>query len=474
LVDVPFPILAATGRHPQAAGGNLVNCYAEKLPPTAGKPYAYPRVPGLKQFTAVAGVTPFRGGLLVGNTLYVAVNNKVYAVTSAGVVTTLSGTTPGTTAPLFMARDNAANPNIVIVSPGDGAAIINAGASAVQAYPDSNVGQPNAVVFLKGLFFFTYGNAQSKATNVNTTTINTLAFANAESKPDTLYCPVPLGNGQLLLCGSNSMEVWGGSNDTGFPFNYVATINRGVIGPNAISGWQDSFGRGLYFVSDDFRVYTLSGYTPTLVSSDEVNRMIESDPNQQAITVNCYIVNGHGFVAIKGTTWCWEYETDLGSWHIRRSYLQQYWRGALPVNAFGMWLCGDVESGNLLRLDPTAQDETGNPLRMRIETGPQGAFPAKLRVNQIELYCTKGVGIATGSDPTQTDPDVEISMSRDAGVTWSNARRVKVGRQANGGMHARSSIWGQATGQGVRWRFDQSSNVPFAFMGADMQFDQLR
>jgi hypothetical protein len=111
---------------------------------------------------------------------------------------------------------------------------------------------------------------------------------------------------------------------------------------------------------------------------------------------------------------------------------------------------------------------------MRIETGPIGGFPSVLRINGVELYLTTGVGIATGDDPVQTDPDVEISMSRDSGQTWADPRVLKVGRQSLTGGRIRSSIWGQADVKGVRWRFDQSSNVPFGFMGADMQADVLR
>jgi hypothetical protein len=38
----------------------------------------------------------------------------------------------------------------------------------------------------------------------------------------------------------------------------------------------------------------------------------------------------------------------------------------------------------------------------------------------------------------------------------------------------RASIWGQAEVQGVRWRFEESAGIDFAFMGADMQQDVLR
>jgi hypothetical protein len=42
------------------------------------------------------------------------------------------------------------------------------------------------------------------------------------------------------------------------------------------------------------------------------------------------------------------------------------------------------------------------------------------------------------------------------------------------GLRARASIWGQANIEGVRWRFDESAGINFAFMGADMEAEPLR
>lgn len=471
MVDVPFPLLSAPGKQPQAAGGRLINCYPEKLPATAGKPYSYPRVPGLKAFGTTVN-TNFRGRLLVGSTLYVVVGNRAFSMTSSGgAATQLTGTVNGTV-PVFMARDNAATPNVVIVSPGDGAQIISAG--NVTSYPDVDVLQPNSVKYHKGVFNFTYGDGTIRNSDVNSTSINSLSQAAAESKPDTLYCSIPLGNGQILQVGSASMEVWGGQNDTGYIFSYIATIARGVVGPYAIAGDDDGWGKGIFLVGDDYRVSVLNGYAPEPISTPEIDTLIEGETNKAGIVVSVYVAGGHGFVVVQGATWCWEFDTTLNTWHERQSYLQTYWRGFLPVQAFGKWLCGDKLSGNVLQIDNATQDELGNPLRMRIETGPMGAFPTPIRVEGLELYCTKGAGIATGTDPVQTDPDLEISVSRDGGTTWSNARKVKVGRQALANQRVRSSIWGQAEVQGVRWRYDESSNVPFGFMGADMQVSPLR
>jgi hypothetical protein len=596
MTDVPLPLLNAPGRVPQAAGGRLLNCYPETLPATAGKPYAYWRVPGQRPWATSPGVS-FRGALLVGNLVYAVIDNTVYTFPAGGGAgTPLSGTVLGT-GPVTMARNNAVGPDIAIVAPGNGAYRINPQPTsatppgtnnAVVTYPNGSggfiVGSPSAVGYLQGSFHFAYPNAVVFATDPDTSTsptnINALNFATAQSKPDTLYRPVPY-NGQLLLCGANSIEVWGTPvNPTGYLLSYVSTIPRGVVGINAIAGHDDGFGKGIFFVGDDFKVSTLSGYTPTPISTPDLDLLIEREPDKSVITVSVYVSQGHGMVVVQGPAWCWEYDTTLQSWHERKSHLQQYWRGLFPLWAFGVWVCGDKKSGNLAVIDgklstefgvndvqlltnsggPTGGTFTltfsgqvtaaipalatsdqvqaalqalpmigvgniictggplgtaitmtfagalaakpqplitvnatltggsspamaishattgvaGDPLLITIETGPLPAFPYKIRVNGIELYLTKGVGMATGADPLQTDPDVSISISRDGGQTWSNPRVVKIGRQSLTDGRVRAATWGQAQNQGVRWRFRESAPLPFAFMGADMQVDKLR
>lgn len=472
MTAVPFPFLSAPGRHPQAAGGRLINCYPERLPETAGQKYIYWRVPGLRKW-GESGSSDYRGGLVVAGTLYAVFGNSVYAFASTGdPPSQLTGTVPGS-APVVMARDNAGTPHIVIVSPGDGAVIISG--TAVQDYPDVDIGQPNSVCYARGFFHFSYGDGTMRASDVNSLSINTLSQAAAESKPDTLYRSYPLGNGQMLAVGSDTMEVWGGQvNDVGYPWSYIATIPRGIVGPYAIAGQEDGWGKGIYFVGDDNRVSRLEGYSPVPVSSTEVELAIEKEADKTQIFVSVYVAQGHGFVIVQSPNFCWEFDTTLQSWHERQSYLKPYWRALFPIRAFDKWICGDRHSGNLYVISGDHQDEDGEPLRMMIETGPLGAFPQVARINEIELYLTKGIGIATGDDPVQTQPKVGISVSLDGGNTWKNERQVDLGAQALTNRRIRSSIWGQADVQGVRWRFAMSSNVPFGFMGADMQADVLR
>jgi hypothetical protein len=270
------------------------------------------------------------------------------------------------------------------------------------------------------------------------------------------------------------MEVWGGLNDTGYPFTYVSTIARGIVGIDAIAGHQDGFGKGIFLVGDDYKVSTLDGYTTVPISVPDLDLKIEAEPDKSVITVSVYVSQGHGVVVVQGPNWCWEYDTTLQNWHERKSHLVDYWRGKFPIAAFGTWVCGDKKSGNLAVIDGLTKTEFADPLLITLETGPIGAFPNKVRINGIELYLTKGVGIATGADPLETDPDISISISRDGGQTWSNPRVVKIGRQSLTDQRVRAAIWGQAQNQGVRWRLRESAPLSFAFMGIDMQVDKLQ
>jgi hypothetical protein len=56
----------------------------------------------------------------------------------------------------------------------------------------------------------------------------------------------------------------------------------------------------------------------------------------------------------------------------------------------------------------------GDPLVFQIESGPVQNFPNRTKVARADFDFVTGVGIATGIDPTQTNPQVGISWSQDS------------------------------------------------------------
>jgi hypothetical protein len=451
----------------QESRGVLTNCYAE--PDGEDGDIRWKRDPGLTQF-GTSTQTAFRGFLFVPGALYAVIGTKVFRYASGGGAgTMLTGSVPGE-APVIMARNDAAVPAIVIVAPGDGVFIISS--SAVADYPDPDVGQPNSVCIFKSFFIFTYGDGTVRSSDPGSTNINTLNFATAEYKPDTLYRAVPAG-GVLLLLGSASTEIWGGAvNDTGFPFSFMQGIDRGLIGSYAVSGYQDGFGGGIVFVGDDCGVYQFIS-SPSKISPPDLDRLIAKVTDKSTIEVMTFANNGHLFAVVQCAAWSWVFDLNTQKWHVRRSHLQPRWRATQAVQAFDRWIVGDTLTGSLATIDADAKTEFGDPLKYWIETGPQKDFPMRMRINRVHVFATVGSGVATGLDPIQTDPTLEIECSLDGGLTWSIPRQRALGRQAVGRQSVNANNFGHASGQGVRWRFSVSDPVDVSIMGAAMEIREL-
>lgn len=459
-VPFPLPISTAPGRHGQDSSGRLLNCFAIPLQEGSRSRSIIRRVPGLTSF-GTSGGTGFRGMIVVGSTLFAAWGSRIERYTSSGGAGTLVGTLNGS-AKVFWARNNNATPQIVVVSPPDGAFVVTSG--SVNSYPDSDLPAPNSVCFHGGYFFFSIGDGRMFASDVNSTAVNALNFATAESKPDTLSRIVPMG-GQILACGSNSMELWGPPiNATGFPYSYVHTIPRGLAGAYAIAGHEDGFGKGPIFVGDDNAVHMINGYSPEKISPPDLDRLIEAVTDKSTLEASVYVAEGRSIWVLSCADWTWEFNLNSLKWNERESYGLTRWRGTCSHYAFGKWLTGDTTAGNILQIDATSKTEISNPLRMRIESGPASAFPARVRIDRVDVDLTAGVGIATGTDPIATDPNIEISVAPD-GVAFGPPRLVKIGRQAIYDQRVFATRFGLSGVAGTRIRLDVSDPVDVGIMG---------
>jgi hypothetical protein len=185
---------------------------------------------------------------------------------------------------------------------------------------------------------------------------------------------------------------------------------------------------------------------------------------------------GHPFFQVTGAAFSWVYDLSTKQWSERQSYGLSYSRiiGARNVNVFGKWLTGDSASGHIREVTASAQDETGSPFRVRLESGPVVKFPAGERVGRADFDFVTGVGVASGTDPIQRNPMVEISWSDDGGQDWSAALARELGRQSvTEGLVSLVGCTGRSTWNGRRWRLDISDPVVTGFMGG-LQSDSPR
>jgi hypothetical protein len=465
---IPFPVQTAPGAKSQESGGRIINGYVDQLGDQAPNKTIIRRGPGLSNFGTSAR-SGYRGSIVVNDVLYVAFSGKLEKWSSAGGASTNIGNLNGTKRGFFAANNNT-TPDRVFVDP-DGNIAVFTESTVTNSYPDADLPSVNSVDFLDGYLVFTTGDGRAFATDLNSTSVNSLSFGKAEAKPDGLVRVVAWG-GRLLFMGNETIEVWTDAATVPFPFARSNVIPRGLAGPYCVSGYEDGFSRGPIFVGDDNCVYALEGYTPTKVSTPDLDGLIEAITDKTTLEATSYMARGHAFWQLSCPAWTWVLDISTSQWFQRDSYLQNRSRISGAINAYSMWLTGDTQTGNLQQILTSANDEVGNPLRLRIESGPVMNFPGGTVVGRADFYFVTGVGIATGRDPDQTDPDVEVSWSDDGGLTWSNPIIRKLGRQSESKqLISLVSCTGRTSWQGRRWRLDVSSSVYAGFLFGTMSDD---
>lgn len=469
---IKFPLSSAPGERPAEGAGRIINAYVEPRGEDLGP--LWKRAPGLRSFvdTTYSG---FRGAIVMPGVIYAGFNGRIAAIEkgadSDGVAWLVShhGNLAGSDK-LFLARNNNSTPDVVGVAD-IGAFVISA--SGVDDYPDPDVGSPNAVAFLAGYFFFTYGDGKCRVSGINTTDINALDVATAEQHPDGLIRPQPFRS-NMLLCGRRSIEVWQNSaNPVGFPFSFSHTISAGLIAPHAMAGGSDEFADELLWVADDNTVRRLDGYQGTVVSGPDLNRLIEALQDKTELEACVYTSAGHKFWQLSCASWSWVYDLTTGKWHERDSYLQGRSRitQSFPVSADLMgwsgWLCGDTNSSHIAEITRATYQEMDGPFRFRMESAEVKDFPNRIAVARADFDFVVGVGEARGDDPIGTTPKVHISWTNDGGTNWSNPLMRDLGRQQETKTRVTVLNTGLSGPVGRRWRIDIFDPVFVSFFGAE-------
>lgn len=457
---IPIPLSTAPGSRYQESAGRLINCYAEPLGETAANKFVIRRAPGLDNFgtTSASGC---RGFLEVAGVLYVGFGTKLEKFSSTGGasanVGTLNGTKKG-----FFARNNASTPDKWFVDP-DGNIAVFTPTAVTNAWPDGDLPSVNSTCSIDGYGVFTTGDGRAFATGLNATTVDSLSFGKAESKPDGLVRCIAWGD-KLMLFGNQTTEVWTNVGTSPFPFARNFVIPRGLAGPYCVTGFEDGFSKVPVWVGDDNKVHRYAGVDSQSISPPDLNALIEAVTDKTELEMCSYISRGHPFIQLSSETWSWVFDLDTEKWHERDSYLESRSRITQSVYAFSKWLCGDTETGNVQQILASAFDEVASALRFRIQSGPVVDFPYGTVVGRADFYFVTGVGQADGTDPDQTNPTVEISWSDD-GLVWSNPVQRKLGRQSETvALISLIAETGRAAWMGRRWRIDISDAVYAGFL----------
>jgi hypothetical protein len=267
-----------------------------------------------------------------------------------------------------------------------------------------NLPQPNSVANQDGYFFFTIADGRVFATRLNSLQLNPLTYVTIQAKADvTLLRGIPF-SGLMLFFTTGHCEAWQDAANPApnFPYSRYTILEYGLLQSPAIAGWETGFSE-LFWAAQDFGVYWLTpgSLQPVKVSPPDLDRLIEARFHAgDQIEAGCYVEGGKKFWHLSSSQWSWEINVSTKKWNERVSLkngVYGRWRATCGHPAFGNWLVGDQQSGNILMHDLTNYTENGAPLLFRIESGPARDFPQQLRIARADFDFAFGTSTVVGN-----------------------------------------------------------------------------
>lgn len=440
-VEVFFARQSRPAEFREQGDERLINAYAEIMGEGRDAKMRVRMSPGLTAFSTDADDVACRGSILSGDYAYTVFETGVYKINSAGTRTNIGGISG--TGPVYMALN--ANGQIGVVTSLGRFYIIES--DTISAQPTSDIGEFNSICWIGGYFILTLSDGRFFNTGLNTGTISGLDYATAEGSPDGLLGGTALGS-ELWLFGTDTIEVWAPLSSppaTGSPFSRQSSswINKGCLSFASVVQADNT----LFWVGKDRIVYRNDNYTPIRVSHEGVERAITAASDPSSIRGGTYTIDGHAFYVISCTEFTWVFDIKERRWHERKSRYLNRWKADVFLNAFGKWLVGTVDDGNLYEIDMDTALEGSDLFVWEMHSLPMGAYPDRAKIFSAEINFVTGRALISGTVP-QTAPFCELSYSDDGGANWSMPRQLPLGTQGQYAVRCRANRLGRT---GAKW-----------------------
>ncbi len=326
----------------------------------------------------------------------------------------------------------------------------------------SVVSTPTAVgpvTFLAGYGIYSVPGAQqfyvSGLNNLNSW--NALDFASAESRSDDLVRPFA-DHDELWLFGTRTIEIWGLSGGTDFPFAALtnATIQQGCAAALSVASGDN----GIFWLGDDLLVYRTQGFQPVRISTHSEERLIADIPAgiRSDAEAFIYTLKGHKFYTIRFPGYLTlQYNIATGLWNEASTFGHNDWDIVGPNGTFADYVLTAV---NVCTLDDSVnQDDESTTLLRKAISAPIWADGKRVSLRSFFL------DVEVGRAPiTTSDPQIMLRYAPD-GETFGNIRSRSVG---NIGEYQTRVIW-RNVGFGRRGTVEISAtdDFPLKIVGSD-------
>lgn len=428
-INILLPQGSNKARSTEAGAQQLMNAYAEPLGEGGKDRIAIYAAPGLKPWVTLPK-GPWRGAIVVQDTIYVVSGPTLYTVSQSGSVRVI-GAIPGDG---FVSMDvNALGvPDIVIVASG---VVLVCKSGVVSTLNQPSLPPPVDVTFIRGRFVFPISDGRFFYTQINSLEVRALNFYNAEGNPDGLVASWSRRN-ELWLVGTRTVEIWTPTQDALDPFTIMGggALPYGSLSGPSITETSDN----IFWIDHESNVRMAGNGQPKQIDTPFVSRVIDAEPNQGDIRGVGYSIAGVNYYEISGSTFTLRYSLATGEWTERATRSLNRWRGQGAVLFGSRVIMGDHVSGQLYTLEPDYTMDGDEPIIMRVVLPILHAFPKPLTLYSIHMDAVTGVGGNTGNSVID-DPVAMLRLSEDGGKSWFGPIMERLGRSGE----QRRVVWRQ-------------------------------
>lgn len=462
---VPIFSIGQQGKSPTVTAQRHLNLFAEFVPDADKTTIAFYGTPGWTLFSSANGDTPIRGWIGINELIYYVHRGTFYKINNAGTRTSL-GTLNTTTGKVDITYDGAV---ILIVDGTNGYTYTVATTTFAQILDADFPNGANTCTWTAGQFVVDAGsNSDSFYISPNGTAWDPLDFASAESAPDGLV-RVFSDHGEVLLFGTATLEPWGNIGAQDFPFAAVQGSTQEI---GLAARWAlQKFDSAVAFLGKNkqgqVQVYRMDGYQLHVMSSPEMDALINGYSTVSDATMMSFVDRGHPFIILNFPTAAksWMYDATTKLWSPRESGLNGgRYSGELALDFLNKIRISDYSSGNIYTLSPTTYTENGTAIAREIVGKHFFKNYDRVVVDELRVDFETGVGIATGQG---SDPQAMLSYSKDNGHTWSAELWAPLGKI---GKYLTRVVW-RRLGIGRDWLFKIriTDPIPIVITGASIR-----
>ncbi len=275
----------------------------------------------------------------------------------------------------------------------------------------------DTVAYMDGYFIFNRsGTGQFFISKLYSTELDPIDWATGESAPDDTVAVI-VSNRQLWLMGERTCEIWYDSGDPDFPFTRIGggVTDIGITNHNTLAKLRDN----IFFVGSDLKVYMTQGYAPTIVSTPAIERHLFKG-DIESYTAFSYNNEGHWFYVLTiDEEHTFVYDRDTAQWHRRMSCGVNKWRVEGIENISNTSKIFGYGKKDIYELSIDILTENEEPIRREAISLPVNQGVNRFRFSECQLDMEVGF---------DTDAEVVLQFSNDAGTTWSNKYVAHTGK----------------------------------------------